>query len=431
MKTTRKTIEKLSQDKITVFKRISDKFGTPLYVYFENDLRDNFNKFQQIPAPFGLTIRYAVKANSTGAIVRLFDRLGAHFDASTFNECVRLIEGAGINGNKIRLTSQEIQTEANLKYLAKKGVLYTACSLLQLETYGEILPNTDIGIRFNIGIGSALFPTSSTGGVNSSFGILEQREKINILLNKYNLNLHVVHVHIGSGSDPEKQKIAVQEGLKIVKEYPSVKILNMGGGYKVGGMTSEHSTDIREVGKVMVAALKDFKEMTGRKILLEMEPGTALVAKAGYILTEIIDKVTTGSTGKEFLKVNGGMNMNARIPMHGAQHPLIVIPSNETKTTISEYIVCGINCESGDILTVQLWKPGVVEQRSMIEAHIGDLMVIGRAGAYCVSMSGGNYNSQQLHPEILVRKNGRLDVIRERQPVSDIWKYEKIPTDLK
>jgi diaminopimelate decarboxylase len=430
MKNVQKNIEIVSQDKVIAFKRISKKFGTPLYVYFEKDLKDSFKNFQKIRAPYGLIVRYAIKANSNGAILRFYNKLGAHFDASTFNECVRLIEGAGISGNKIRLTSQEVQSEENLHYLTKKSVLYTACSLLQLETYGKALPNTEVGIRFNIGIGSALFPTSSTGGKNSSFGIFEQRDKINALLNKYNLTLTTVHVHIGSGSDSEKQKIAVHEGLKIVNDYPHVVALSMGGGYKVGGMSSEHSTNIKEVGQVMVDAIKDFNKTTGRKILLEMEPGTALVAKAGYILTEIIDKVTTGSSGKEFLKVNGGMNMNARVPMHGAQHPLIVIPRKRKNSQIKEYVVCGICCESGDILTVELWKPGVVEQRSMVEACVGDLMVIGRAGAYCASMSGGNYNSQQLHPEILVRENGKLDVIRERQPLSDIWKYEKIPRDL-
>ena len=66
----------------------------------------------------------------------------------------------------------------------------------------------------------------------------------------------------------------------------------------------------------------------------------------------------------------------------------------------------------------------------MLEAQVGDLLIIGRAGAYCASMAPENYNSQQIHPEVLVRKNGELNIIRVLQPIEDVWKYERIPKDL-
>lgn len=383
-----------------------------------------------IPAPFGLTVRYAIKANPTAAILNLFDKNGAHFDASTFNESVRIIKGAGIEGKKIRLTSQEVLTEEKFKFIAKNGVLYTACSLLQLETYGKSLPDTEIGIRFNIGIGSGHFPHVSTGGRNSSFGIFQQRKEIDLLLRKYNLTLKTVHLHIGSGSDPEKQKLAIKEGLKVVNDYPSVDTLNMGGGFKVALMRDENETDIKEMGIKMKKELNKFEKETRRRIKLEVEPGKGLVANAGYILTEIVDKVNTGTKGHEFLKINGGMNMNVRIPMHGAPHPFVVIPKSSNRST-EKYIVSGICCETGDVLTIRPWDSTVIEAREMLAAEVGELLVIGGAGAYCSSMASLNYNSQQIHPEILVRKNGTFDVIRTRQPIEDLWKYERIPADLK
>jgi diaminopimelate decarboxylase len=423
-------IETLPSDKIAVFKKIAEEFGTPLYVYFEDELLRRLKLFQSISAPFGITVRYAIKANPTGAILSLLDKNGAHFDASTFNECARIIKGSGIEGSKIRLTSQEVQSPENLKYIAKNKILYTACSLLQLETYGKALPNTEVAVRFNIGIGSGQFAHISTGGTNSSFGIYQQRKEINSLLKKYNLTINTVHLHIGSGSDPEKQKEAIIEALKIVKDYPSVTVLNMGGGIKVALMNYEHATDIKEMGDKMSTALRDFEKSTSRKIKLEVEPGKALVANAGYVLTEIIDKVNTGQKGEEFLKVNGGMNMNARIPMYGAPHPIVTIPK-KGKNSTKKYMVNGICCESGDVLTVKPWDPNLMEAREMFLAELGDLLVVGGGGAYVSSMAPGNYNSQQIHPEILVRKNGKLDLIRERQPLEDLWKYEKIPSDLK
>ncbi|HUQ85301.1 MAG TPA: hypothetical protein VM077_03160 [Candidatus Limnocylindrales bacterium] len=425
-----KNIETLPVKKIAIFKAINKKFGTPLYVYFEDELVNKLELFKSIPVPYGLIVRYAIKANSTAAILKLFNKNGSHFDASTFNECIRIIKGAGIDGEKIRLTSQEVLSEEKFKFIKKNGILYTACSLLQLETYGKKIPNTEVGIRFNIGIGSGHFPHLSTGGKNSSFGIYKQRKEIDSILKKYNLILKVVHLHIGSGSDPEKQKQAIIEGLKIVKDYPSVDTINMGGGFKVAIMRYDKTTDVRVMGLEMKKAIVKFEKDTGRRIKLEVEPGKALVANAGYILTEIVDKVSTGSAGQEFLKVNGGMNMNARIPMHGAQHPFVIIPRNPKKDT-EKYVVSGICCENGDVLTIRRGDSTVIEARNMVSAEVGELFVIGGTGGYCSSMASLNYNSQQIHPEILVRKNGELDLIRTRQPIEDIWKYERIPEDLK
>lgn len=241
-------IETLPSDKIAVFKKIAEEFGTPLYVYFEDELLRRLAMFKSIPAPFGITVRYAIKANSTGAIISLFNKHGAHFDASTFNEAVRMIKGYGIDGSKIRLTSQEVQSPENIKYIVKNKIQHTACSLRQIEEYGKLFPNSDIGVRFNIGIGSGHFPHVSTGGVNSSFGIYQQRKEIDALLKKYNLKISTMHFHIGSGSDPEKQKKAIQQAFKVLKDYPSINTLNVGGGFKVAIMNYEKPTDIEEMG---------------------------------------------------------------------------------------------------------------------------------------------------------------------------------------
>jgi diaminopimelate decarboxylase len=418
-------VEVLPANKQSVFKEVARKVGAPAYVYFQGDLESGLQRFLNIPAPNGLIVRYAMKANPNSEILRLFDKMGAHIDASTFNEARRAIKKGHIKGEKVRLTSQEVQTPDKLKYLAKNGVKYTACSLRQLDTYGEALPGTEVGIRFNIGIGSGWNKQTSTGGKNSPFGIYEHREEIDTLLDKHKLKLTTVHVHIGSGSDPAKQKEAIKEALNIVKDYESVTTLNMGGGFKVGRMSGEQDTDIEEMGQAMGAALADFEQETGRKIRLEVEPGTALVANAGHIVTEIIDIKDTGPDGRKFLIVNGGMNMNARPVFYGAQHPLVVVAQDGIERDVSEYAVFGINCESGDLLTPEPGKPETIAPRRLLEAKIGDLLVIGGAGAYCSSMAPGNYNSQPLQPEVMIEKDGNIRSIRKRQPLRDLWRRER------
>jgi len=87
-------------------RELRERFGTPLYVYDEATLRKQAQTALAFPAPFGLTVRYAMKALPTAAILQLFDRCGLHFDASSGFEVERLF-AAGISAEKISLSSQE------------------------------------------------------------------------------------------------------------------------------------------------------------------------------------------------------------------------------------------------------------------------------------------------------------------------------------
>ena len=417
-------VEVLPKKNQSVFKEIAVAHGTPSYVYFRSGLEQNLRRFLDIPAPFGLTVRYAMKANPTSSILQLFDGMGAHIDASTYNEVVRA-RAAGIKGEKIRLTSQEVQSSEQLDYLKEHNVLYTACSLRQLDTYGQHAPGEEVGIRFNIGIGSGWNAQTSTGGENSSFGIYGRRDEIKSLLQRHDLKLTTVHLHIGSGSDPDKQKEAIKAGLEIVKQYPDVKALSMGGGFKVARMPGEKETDIAAMGQAMSQALAEFKQDTGREIKLEVEPGTALVANAGYILTKIVDVKDTGTEGKKFLVVNGGMNMNARPALYAAQHPLYVVSQNGVQTDIRDYAVVGINCESGDLITPQKNEADRIATRPLLRAEVGDLLVIGGAGAYTSGMALEHYNSQQAAREIMVNDDGTFYEVRAQEPVTEIWRHER------
>lgn len=95
--------------------------------------------------------------------------------------------------------------------------------------------------------------------------------------------------------------------LNLVGEFPDVEILNLGGGYKVGRMSYEKSTDLQVVGAPVKAAFERFAQETGRKIKLEIEPGTFLMANCGVLLSTIQDIVNTGKDGYTFLKLDSGM----------------------------------------------------------------------------------------------------------------------------
>src|SRR5690606_23809672 len=122
---------------------------------------------------------------------------------------------------------------------------------------------------------------------------------------------------------------------------------NLGGGYKVGRMEDEKSTDIKEIASPVVKAFKEFFKETGRKIKLEVEPGTYLLAQCGGILSEISSTTSTGEEGYLFYKLDAGMTEILRPSLYGAQHPLWVMNEEED---LVQALVVGHCCESGDIL---------------------------------------------------------------------------------
>eukprot|EP00829_Urostomides_striatus_P017660 TRINITY_DN6172_c0_g1_i1.p1 TRINITY_DN6172_c0_g1~~TRINITY_DN6172_c0_g1_i1.p1 ORF type:complete len:199 (+),score=69.36 TRINITY_DN6172_c0_g1_i1:12-608(+) len=156
--------------------------------------------------------------------------------------------------------------------------------LLQLENFGKYFPNHELGIRFNVGIGSGAYKRTTTGGVEVSFGIYKQFDSINKILSEHKLILNTVHLHIGSGSDPELQTQAAIKALEICSKYPTVTTLNLGGGYKVARMMTDKQTSISELSESTAEELIKFEKQTHRKIQLEIEPGTSLIAMAGYCL---------------------------------------------------------------------------------------------------------------------------------------------------
>jgi diaminopimelate decarboxylase len=148
----------------------------------------------------------------------------------------------------------------------------------------------------------------NVGGPTASFGIWhELMDDVKSIVQRYDLQVVRIHTHIGSGSDPDVwQKVSLLS-LDILHHFPHVTTLNLGGGFKVGRMSYEPSTNLQEVGLPVVEAFRSFSLKTGRKIKLEIEPGTFLVANAGALLTTVQDMVHTGVGGHQFLKLDSGM----------------------------------------------------------------------------------------------------------------------------
>jgi diaminopimelate decarboxylase len=269
------------------------EFGSPVYVYDERTLREQAARALAFPNAFGLTVRYAMKASSNAAILRIFDACGLHLDASSGWECERAIR-AGIDAKKISLSTQEMPARDDLVRLRGHGIQFNACSLSQLETFGALFPGQEIGVRFNPGVGSGGTSKTNVGGPSASFGIWHEFiPAVQEIVARHRLCVVRIHTHIGSGSDPLVWQRTADLSLDLVRQFPEVTILNLGGGYKVGRMAHETTTDLQQIGRPILEKFQALHAETGRSIRLEIEPGTFLLANSCALVTTIQDTVST------------------------------------------------------------------------------------------------------------------------------------------
>ena len=407
--------------------QVRREFGTPTYVYDEATLRANANTLKAFPNAFGFFPRYAMKAAPSGAILRLFNLEGLGIDASSGYEIERAIR-VGYGTESISLSTQELPD--NFASWVEEGVKVNLCSLEQARRFAEARPGESVGLRFNPGLGSGGTNRTNVGGPASSFGIWkDDLEEAKRICAQAGLVVERIHTHIGSGSDPEVWKKVAGMSLDLVRSFPEVTHLNLGGGFKVGRMKDEPSTNLAEVGTPVKTAFEEFASETGRRLTLELEPGTFLVANACALVSSVQDVTSTGPEGYRFLKLDAGMTEVLRPSLYGAQHPIILSPDgdNPAQRRPLPQVVVGHCCESGDLLTPASGDAEAISPRELPEGKVGDACVIEGVGAYCSSMTAKNYNSFPEAAEALRREDGSFALIRKRQSLDQILENELIP----
>lgn len=414
-------LERLSPE---LCQQLANTVDTPCRVYFREALEQAARHVLRIPHAFGLNVRFAMKANPLMGVLQIFSREGIQIDASSQYEVLRALR-AGIPAPHIQLTAQEWPKQDQiLREFQQQGVLLNPCSLRQLERYAALFPGTEMGFRVNPGLGSGGTRRTNTGGPGSSFGIWhEELPRVMEIIQAAELKVTRLHSHIGSGSD-----VAVWEhcadltlgvAARLVRELPpsrcDLRLLNLGGGYKVARMPDEKHTDIHQAFRSVEKKFRAFAADIGPELTLEIEPGTFLVAHSGVLLTQVQDCVDTGGEGFRFLKLDAGMTDLLRPSLYGAQHELHMIPGDgRAPGGHEEYIVVGHCCESGDIFTTVPGSPEELRPRALPTAGIGDFIVIGGAGAYAEGFSTTHYNSFPEPACVLVENDGSFRLLRPR-----------------
>ena len=404
-------------------REIQRRFGTPVFVYDQRTLERQADQLLAFPNAFGLTARYAMKACPVAAVIRVLGAKGLHIDASSGFEAERALR-VGIAPERIQITAQQLPE--NLRDLVARGVLFNACSLAQIRAFGAAFPGRSLSVRLNPGLGSGHSNRTNVGGPSSSFGIWhEYLDEALAAAREAGLTIEGVHTHIGSGTDPAVWQRVSLMALELCARVPEARRLSLGGGFKVGRMEDEETTDLQRIGQPIAEAFHAFAERHRRSLRLEVEPGGFLLANAGAVIATVIDVVDTGRDGFRFIKLDTGMTEILRPSLYGAQHPIEVVPVGREERGRSEYLVVGHCCESGDVLTPAPKDPEGLKPRLLLEARAGDVVVIGGAGAYCDGMSATNYNSFPEAAAVMVESDGTLELIRARQTLDQLLQNER------
>ena len=391
--------------------------GTPLYVYSRATLERHWKAFDQAFGDHPHLVCYSVKANSSLAVLALLARMGSGFDIVSGGELARVLKAGG-DASKI-VFSGVGKTVVEMEQALEVGIrCYNIESVAELNQLNEVARahgvSAPVSLRVNPDVDAHTHPYISTGLKENKFGI-----SVNDALPAYQIaadasNLSVVGIdcHIGSQLTEIAPFVdALNRILELVDRVESAGIqiqhLDLGGGLGVP-YRNEHPPQPEEYVRPLLARLQNID----KEILIE--PGRAIAANAGILLTEVTYLKT--SEDKHFAIVDAAMNDLLRPALYSAWQNIIPVTPRDGPS--EEYDIVGPICETGDFLG---------KDRELCLAS-GDLLAIRSAGAYGFTMSS-NYNSRPRAAEILV-DGDRAHVIRARESVESLFALESVPDSI-
>ncbi|MDC9612853.1 diaminopimelate decarboxylase [Xenorhabdus khoisanae] len=407
------------------------QYGTPLWLYDGDNIIKKIKKLKQFDV-----IRFAQKACSNTHILRLMREQGVKVDAVSLGEIERALYAGfqpGRDRSEIVFTADVID-KATLQRVIELDIPVNTGSIDMLEQIGECKSGHPVWLRINPGFGHGHSQKTNTGGENSKHGIWYQDLPLAIeKIHQYGLKLVGLHMHIGSGVDYQHlANICNAMVEQVILCGEDIQSISAGGGLSIPYKIGEEAVDTEHYYSLWHEARQRIEQHVGHHVELEIEPGRFLVAESGILMAEVRAVKSMGR--RHYVLVDAGFNDLMRPAMYGSYHHISVLSAdgsdngadlqktNLCETNLSETLVAGPLCESGDVFT-QL-EGGDVIPRMLPQVSIGDYLIFHDTGAYGASMSS-NYNSRPLIPEIMFT-GGEARLIRRRQTIEELLSLESI-----
>jgi diaminopimelate decarboxylase len=396
---------------------IAEAVDTPCYVYGAAFVRSQFRGLREALAGRPALICYAVKANSSQALLRLFADEGAGADIVSGGELQRAL-AAGFAPRVIVFSGvgkrdEEIDAaiDADIRAIHAESIEELERIAARARARGTV---ARVALRVNPDIDPDTHPYLATGLRETKFGIA-MRDALAVadrVIAEPALRLVGLACHIGSQIMDAAPFLAalgrVRELIAALQERTGLEYVDLGGGLGIPYGVDEPRVDVKTFGAELVRALSDLD------LELVLEPGRYLVGNAGVLLTRVVNGKESG--GKSFVIVDAAMNDLIRPALYEAYHAIVpaTLPSAETPRIRAD--VVGPVCECGDFFA---------RDREMAPPASGELLVVLSAGAYGMTMAS-NYNSRPLAPEVLVGGDA-FAVTRPRRSVAELIAEEVLP----
>ena len=392
---------------------MAEQFGTPLYVYDEEHLR---NRCREAVAAFGKDrVIYATKAFLCGAMARLAHEEGLLLDVATGGELFAALH-AGVPGERCVLHGNNKSVEelrAAITARVQHIVVDSFDELDRIEKlHSEGLPAPRVQLRITPGVHVDTHDYVATGQDDSKFGFnLNNGDAMRAIQRAQSsaaVELVGIHCHIGSNVLSVANfadACAVMVNLFLSVDLPE---LTLGGGLGVAYTNGETAPSMSEWADVLKRATSAIPAQ--KKIFVE--PGRSIVATAGLTVYEV-GTVKSIEGIRTYISVDGGMSDNPRPMMYGSAYEAFD-PARTSADRTEHVRIVGKHCESGDIVIHDaLVAPNV---------QPGDLLVTPVTGAYGHSMAS-NYNKVP-RPAVVFVANGAAREVVRRETYEDLVRFD-------
>ncbi len=392
-------------------------WGTPCYVYSRATLERHWKAFDTAFGEHPHLVCYAVKANSSLAVLNVLAKLGSGFDIVSVGELERVLKAGGDAGKVV--FSGVGKTRAEMERALEVGIrcfnIESEAELALLETVAaEKGTKAPVSLRVNPDVDAKTHPYISTGLKDNKFGVSVDMAiaVFQRMADSPHLDVVGIDCHIGSQLTEVKPFVdALERVLMVVDRLEEVGVtlrhLDLGGGLGICYRDEKPPQPQQQIAAIM-------EKLAGRQYEILVEPGRAIAGNAGILLTEVL--YLKHSAEKNFAIVDAAMNDLLRPALYGAWQAIMPLLEPPQEQAGRIYDVVGPVCETGDFLGK--------DRRLAISQ--GDVLAVRSAGAYGFGM-GSNYNSRPRIAEVMV-DGDQQQIIRQRETIADLYRGESLFT---
>ena len=384
--------------------------GTPTYIYSLRRAGEKYRRICDLFAGRHARIHFSVKANGNLALLRALKRDGAGFDCVSAGEIFRALKAGAVGEDIVFAGVGKMQAEIDIALEHRVG-WFNAENVAELDYINGAalkrgIDKSRVALRFNPQVTADTHPYMATGHGAAKFGLTADviRQVWERQSRYSNIDFAGVHLHIGSQlGDIKATSAALDRLLELIRPYPQIRTINLGGGLPVAYRFGEPAPTLGDFAAAIAPRLAGYD--------LLLEPGRSIVADAGILVAEVL--YVKRQAGQLFYILDASMAELLRPALYGAQHEIVPLHEADGEAELAQ--VVGPVCESADVLA---------RDRLMPRLDVGDKVAIMTAGAYGMTMAS-NYNARPRPAEVVVDVAGdRWWVSRRRETGEDLIRNE-------